>query len=292
MKYLYIYVVLLFVLYWKCADAVTCYSCKNLPHPADCGDIVECGAHEICRTEKVISPDGITTFNSMCFDRDQCNPLSIGLGKRQNIVGLSKRQNSAITCRHCCGTSFCNKDLCDVPKRNEDSYQPMPHGNSKHDTEFVRTMPSVSDTIKEKEGNPHKVYKKMICTNDVDGSHQAVANPRNTKQVKNILSKDRQEKALSKDDIYDLVLLAYQLDGFASEVLVYPDLYAVVALPEIINAFKDIIELKSEDPVYLVYDTTFNLGDCYVSPIVFKHVIFDETPFVLAFFFSMNQEPG
>ncbi|CAG2245650.1 unnamed protein product [Mytilus edulis] len=116
----------------------------------------------------------------------------------------------------------------------------MPHGNSKHDTEFVRTMPSVIDTIKEKEGNPHKVYKKMICTNDVDGSHQAVANPRNTKQVKNILSKDRQEKALSKDDIYNLVLLAYQLDGFVSEVLVYPDLYAVVALPEIINAFKDI----------------------------------------------------
>ncbi|CAG2240581.1 unnamed protein product [Mytilus edulis] len=168
---------------------------------------------------------------------------------------------------------------------NEDLYQPMPHGNSKHDTEFVRTMPSVIDTIKEKEGNPHKVYKKMICTNDVDGSHQAVANPRNTKQVKNILSKERQEKALSKDDIYNLVLLAYQLDGFVSEVLVYPDLYAVVALPEIINAFKDIIELKSEDPVYLVYDTTFNLGDCYVSPIVFKHVIFDETPLVpLAFF--------
>ncbi|CAG2225835.1 unnamed protein product [Mytilus edulis] len=119
-----------------------------------------------------------------------------------------------------------------------------------------------------------------------------VANPRNTKQVKNILSKDRQEKALSKDDIYNLVLLAYQLDGFASEVLVYPDLYAVVALPEIINAFKDIIELKSEDPVYLVYDTTFNLGDCYVSPIVFKHVIFDETPLVPLAFFSMNQEPG
>jgi hypothetical protein len=36
--------------------------------------------------------------------------------------------------------------------------------------------------------------------------------------------------------------------------------------------FERIIELKSDDPVYLVYDTTFNLGDCYVSPIVFKHI--------------------
>jgi len=41
----------------------------------------------------------------------------------------------------------------------------MPHGNSKHDSEFVRTMPSVVEEIKCKEGDPHKVYKKMICTN-------------------------------------------------------------------------------------------------------------------------------
>lgn len=37
-------------------------------------------------------------------------------------------------------------------------YEPMPHGNSKHDTEFIRTMPSVIDQIREKEGAPHKVY--------------------------------------------------------------------------------------------------------------------------------------
>jgi hypothetical protein len=65
---------------------------------------------------------------------------------------------------------------------------------------------------------------------------------------------------------------------------VYPDLLAVVALPEIFETFKDIIELKSDEPVYLVYDITFNLGDCYVSPIVFKYVLFEESPLVpLAF---------
>ena len=74
------------------------------------------------------------------------------------------------------------------------------------------------------------------------------------------ISQQQYEKALSKDDIYNLVLLAYQLNGFISEILVYPDLLAVVALPEIIETFKDIIELKSDEPVYLVYDKTFNLG--------------------------------
>jgi hypothetical protein len=166
----------------------------------------------------------------------------------------------------------------------EKMYGPMTHGDSKHDTEFIRTMPSVIDQIREKEGASHKVYKNIICSNIVDGSHQAVANPINTKQVENIQLKKREKQALSKEDIYNLVLLSYQLDGFVSEVLVYLDLLAVVALPEIIDLFKDLIEIKSDDAVYLVYDTIFNLDDCYVSPLVFKHVLFEETPLIpLAF---------
>jgi len=40
---------------------------------------------------------------------------------------------------------------------DEQLYQAIPHGNSKHETEFVRTMPSVVQNIKSKEGDPHKV---------------------------------------------------------------------------------------------------------------------------------------
>jgi hypothetical protein len=65
--------------------------------------------------------------------------------------------------------------------------------------------------------------------------------------------------------MYNTLLLTHQLNDFVSEIVLYPDLLAGVALPEIINIFKEIIELKSDDPVYLVYDTTFNLGDFYVS---------------------------
>lgn len=98
-------------------------------------------------------------------------------------------------------------------------YEPMPHGNSKHNTEFIRTMPSVIDQIREKEGAPNKVYKNIICSNIVDGSHQAVANPRNTKQVENIQSKKREKQSLSKDDIYNLALLAHQLDMVVGDFL-------------------------------------------------------------------------
>lgn len=90
-----------------------------------------------------------------------------------------------------------------------------------------------------------------------------IPNSRNTKQVKIILSTQKQEKALSKDDIYKVntFVLAHQLNDFVSEIVRYPDLLAVVALPEIINIFKEIIELKSDDPVYLVYDMNFKHGD-------------------------------
>ena len=95
------------------------------------------------------------------------------------------------------------------------------------------------------------MYTNLICTNIVDGEHEAVTNPRNTKQVKNILSTQKQEKALLKDDMYNTLLLTHQLNDFVSEIVLYPDLLAVVALPEIINMFKEIIELKYDDPVYL-----------------------------------------
>ena len=36
-------------------------------------------------------------------------------------------------------------------------YEPMPHGNSKHDTEFIRIMLSVIDQIREKEGAPNSL---------------------------------------------------------------------------------------------------------------------------------------
>jgi hypothetical protein len=42
-------------------------------------------------------------------------------------------------------------------------------------------MPSVIDQIREKEGAPHKVYKNIICSNIVDGSHQARSKPQKYK---------------------------------------------------------------------------------------------------------------
>ena len=51
-----------------------------------------------------------------------------------------------------------------------------------------------------------------------------------------------------------------------------------------ITQFNQLVDVKSAEQLFLSYDTTFNLGDCYVSAIGFKHTLFKETPLVpLAF---------
>ena len=45
-----------------------------------------------------------------------------------------------------------------------------------------------------------------------------------------------------------------------------------------------IIQAQLDIPILLSYDTTFSLGDIYVSPLLFHHVLFDSSPVVPAAF--------
>ena len=59
--------------------------------------------------------------------------------------------------------------------------------------EFKRTMPSVIDKMKSEEGGEKEVYRKMVCTDQVDGNMQGIANPRNTKWVNNVQQKKTED---------------------------------------------------------------------------------------------------
>ena len=129
-----------------------------------------------------------------------------------------------------------------------------------------------------------RVYRKMVYTDQVDGNMQGIANPRNTKQVKYVQQKKTEDSILSRDDLYNLIQLSSHLDGFVKHVTLYPDLVCIINLPEVITQFNQLVDVKSTEQLFLSCDTTFNLGECYVSAIVFKHILFKETPLVpLAF---------
>ena len=94
---------------------------------------------------------------------------------------------------------------------DESLYVPLPHGNSKDkDTEFVRTAPSVMNEIKQsvKHNSAGNVYKKMVVQCD-SAEAQGVLNPRNLSQIKNISKNQKAKKRISRDDLYNLIQLAY-----------------------------------------------------------------------------------
>lgn len=113
---------------------------------------------------------------------------------------------------------------------------------------------------------------------------QPVLLPRNLKQVKNLQAKDRQSIRLSHDALYNVHELAYDLEDFVCKIITFPDLIVVCGLKTVLQELDRIISAVTKSPILLSYDTTFQLGNFYVSPLLFRHVLFNENPVIPAAF--------
>lgn len=180
---------------------------------------------------------------------------------------------------------------------DENVYAPRPHGNKKSDTgdDFVSTCPSVLSQIKEKivhtSDKPQELYRSMILDGKkVSGQHQGVLNPRNAKQIRNIQAKMNKARRLSHDEIYNTLQLAYHLDNFVHHFSIFPDLQCFVANKELLQELNKILQVKSDEIPLLSYDTTFLIGDFYVSVLVFKHVLFDCNPSIPVAFYIHDRK--
>ncbi|CAG2216428.1 unnamed protein product [Mytilus edulis] len=91
------------------------------------------------------------------------------------------------------------------------------------------------------------VYRDSISNSDIPGVQQGVMNARNVKQVENIVRKVNEQKRISKDDIYNLMLLAYHMEGYIQEITVFPDLTSIIALPEMISIVNQLLDVNTED---------------------------------------------
>ena len=161
-----------------------------------------------------------------------------------------------------------------------------PHGNSKSQNPrpFIRTCPSILQSISNIKDSPSNVYKQMVQTPTCLPSQQPVLMPRNPKQIKNIQAKQRQSVRLTHDTLYNLHEMAYDLDDFVYKIITFPDLIVICGLKAVIFEADRVISVNPPNPVLLSYDTTFKLGDFYVSPLLFKHVLFVESPVMPAAF--------
>ena len=164
----------------------------------------------------------------------------------------------------------------------------FPHGNSKSGNHaYCRTCPSTLNQLASDPDLPSNVYKKVVssCSSQLPSSYL----PRNTRQVINLQQKERQKVRLSHDALYNTHELAYDLDGFVKVIKTFPDLTMVCGLDAMLKELDLVLQTQSQNTQLLSYDTTFQLGDFYLSPLLYRHTLFIESPVIQVFFYNEIQ---
>jgi hypothetical protein len=110
--------------------------------------------------------------------------------------------------------------------------------------------------------------KQVIAEIDCVPALQPVSNPRNTKQVASIQANERKKLRLTHDALYNIHAL---VDGFIARVLMCGSAHELGQL---------LLCRSPSAPQLLSYDTTFQLGDFFVSPLLFSHTAFISSPVI------------
>ena len=105
-----------------------------------------------------------------------------------------------------------------------------------------------------------------------------VLQPRGYRQVVNSQTTARKKEGLSHDEYYNLLLMAHELPDFIKDIVLFPYLLSYVMNSEILQEFNKLLLIQNVNGMYITYDTTFCLGDFFVSVLVFRHIIFKTDP--------------
>ena len=116
-----------------------------------------------------------------------------------------------------------------------------------------------------------------------ESSAVPVYTPRNVQQLRNLRFKELKRSRISQDALYNLHEIAYDIPGFIWKITTFPDLVCICGLQEILDEVDRVLVLDPSSQL-LLYDTTFLLGDFYVSPLIFRHTLFKEAPCITSMF--------
>ncbi len=166
---------------------------------------------------------------------------------------------------------------------NEEIVIDFPHGNALHKQPYFRTCPSVLDSLRKRAEFPANVYKNVISSSNVQSCDWTMK-PRNTKQISNMQQSERQKSRLSHDALYNLHELAYDISPFVISIKTFPDVLIVCGHSSLSEELNSLLQVESESPQLLSYDTTFQLGDFYLSAFLFRHTIFSSSPVIPCLF--------
>ena len=156
------------------------------------------------------------------------------------------------------------------------------HGNAKGlERAHIRTCASVLRSMENEcnHATPATVYRKLV-TAVPPPMHMPVKQPRDTKQAKNIRSKLLEKHRLSHDALYNLHELTMDLSDFVHSIRTHPDLVCVCGNKALFAELDRVLIIDSPSAQLLSYDTTFQLGDFYMSTLAFRHTLFKEAPVI------------
>jgi len=226
----------------------------------------------------------------------QCGTKSVSFGS--NVV--TKKYFHAFNGPNSWTSEFCRFAFFDIAHPNavvvqytgdEKVAAQFPHGNAKTTTRcYTRTQPHVVHDIQTKAASTsetaRQLYQQQVLAGPSDVEQQRTAVPRNMEQIRNALKAGRSRSRLSRDALFNLHELAYDT-GFIHHITTYPDLVVIMYNIETINIFRTVLQ-SSDVPQQLSYDTTFTLGDFYLSIILFRQTEFTSSP-VLPLAFMLHE---
>jgi len=158
------------------------------------------------------------------------------------------------------------------------------HGNAKKTTRnYVRTQPHVLQAVKNASGTAKSIYQTMVATaaNSTDTTPVTAA-PRNAEQVRNTQKRERNKQRLSRDALYNLHEFAYD-SGFIHKICTFPDLSVICYNQDVVAVFNSLLSTSAQSAtptIVITYDTTFNLGDFYLSILLFRETEFEPSPII------------
>ncbi len=140
--------------------------------------------------------------------------------------------------------------------------------------------------MKTRAGLSSNVYKGLVAEAEEDGIRQSVSAPRDRKQVENFQCGERQNLRLSRDALYNLMYASHEFK-FVRYLEVVPFFVCIMWLDSLAEKILQLLDRKDLGDIAFYYDTTFKVGDFYVSVLTVKFTEYEDPspviPFALMF---------
>ena len=94
--------------------------------------------------------------------------------------------------------------------------------------------------------------------------------------MKNAKCAARQEQRYTQEDLFNLVELAQDIPGYIHHMFLGSELGVVLAHRGMLQELRAVLSVPGAQPQLLSYNTTYNLGDSYMSPMFSRHMLLEK----------------